>query len=215
MMGKEASWRKMLVSQPPIQRVDWWHQFESADRRTAEQFTHLPQMTGHGHELNYSSPMTLGWLYDFYESRLIRGCAMQTAFFTSGGSGLKDFGAPPDEIRWEIGRLGPGRSYSQDVPCISIRSTQTWPGAGPSKWQRFDIPYREWEVRDELPFACVDEFEERKWSDWIFNGTHWLAFDCERDGDEARSGRWSRSEGWRGAGMKAQSSGFSRAELPA
>ena len=156
--------------------------------------------------------MTLGWLYDFYESRLIRDCAIQTTFFTSGGSAINDPHASPQELRWETQPEATKRGFSLAVPRIAIRSTQIWPGGGPSRYQHFDVQAQAWDIRDELPFTPATEMEARKWNVYEGNGFQWLVLDCQRDDDEVGNARWSRSEGFERVRLRGVASGMSRGQ---
>lgn len=92
----EASWRGMYISQPPIQRLDWWHSFtceEKLPRRT-------DPVSGWGHQYEHNRPITIGMLWDLVECRLKRGCEAQVLYFLNGSSALED------ETALEIERLG-------------------------------------------------------------------------------------------------------------
>lgn len=64
---EEASWRNMLISQPPIRWLDWWHEWESSDRRSREGFPDSPVRRGRGHHQNNAEFVKMGALWDLNE----------------------------------------------------------------------------------------------------------------------------------------------------
>lgn len=207
---KEASWRRMTVTQPPIDRLDLFHNWECAGLASNGQ----PLLCGHGHEY-FDRPMTVGLLWDWIEARLTRECSLQITIFPEGCSSLDDPSAISRyEKGWELKRVArrPGRGFSSVKPRIRIRSFQTWPGEGPSVYQYFDVPGRAWKIQTELSFTPKSDTERRKYDAQRHNGFEWLIQDCRRDADPAstfETWRWSRSDAFEGARLHNTGCGWS------
>lgn len=199
---KEASWRRMLVTQPPIKALDWWHEWESANRQTEPRSSHLPVRAGTGHEqtLGYYY-ITLGMLWDILEPRLLRGCSAQVSFFVAAVSPDDDPTAGDAERMWFRKPRHPKQGSRAIVPRIRVRSQHVWPGDGPSVYQKFNVDTCSWECQDEWPLGPLP----RKFQNWLprngdsprhGDGVRWLVRDCMHD-DEEGSGRRSMSDGFR------------------
>lgn len=195
---KEASWRKMIISQPPITRLDWWHSWESFER--SRQYDH-PLLNGVGHEY-YNEPLTLGFLWDWIEARLVRGCSAQVTFFLAGHSTIHDPSALREEKGWDQ-RATPFalKKYAPTRPRLRVHSWQVWPGAAPSMYQEYDVAQRLWRIQDELPFVPETENQKSMYKVYNQNGWAWLLVDLRRDSkpDCVESmWRWSKSDGMDG-----------------
>lgn len=197
---EEASWRKMLVSQPPIRWLDWWHAWESSDRRSDERHPNIRMRRGEGHQQSNADLITMGALWDSLEGRLLRGCTVQVTFFPAGGSAEDD----PSAAEYEKECRRPGgvsaRGFSTALPRIRIHSRQVWPNEGPSIFQIFNVPEGVWEIHDELSFTPGTDRERRRWEVFDGDGTHWLTVDCRRDTKEA-NWRLSRSNACEGLSL--------------
>lgn len=193
---EEASWRKMLISQPPMQWVDCWHSWETADRRTdsEERFLHRPVRHGSGHFHGNTGSITLGALYDYLEARLARGCKAQATFYPQGGSAEQDPMASVWEKRWQS-REAPAKGFSTTLPRMNIYTHQVWPGEGPAMYQEYRVADKRWDIQDELPFVPDTDRERRKYEAYDGDGVSWLQIDCQRDSGDANR-RWSRADKW-------------------
>jgi len=165
---REASWRKMLVSQPPMKHLDWWHEWESSDRRRNGRATRYPVLCGDGHQQVSSDITTIGALWDMLEVRLLRGCTTQVTFFVAGGSAEDDPTASEREKEWEKDSKYRESEFTLDFPRIRVCSRQLWPGGGPSMYQRFDVQTGAWEIQDDLPFIPQTDSERRDYE--LYNG---------------------------------------------
>lgn len=203
---REASWRNMLLTQPPIRHLDWWHEWQSEDRNSEEQYSRHPITSGSGHErLFVEAGITLGILWDALESRLLRGCSIQVTFFVAGGSPDTDPSASDDERSWQRNTRAIQAGFGITLPRVRVRSWHVWPGKGPSVYQRFDVQTNIWEVQDELPFTPQTERERHRYSTLYANGVHWLTSDCDHDEEEINR-RWSRSDGFQRSRLHLHSS---------
>jgi hypothetical protein len=189
-MRTEASWRKMLLTQYPIQRIDWWHDWAAIDLDTN------PAMIGKGSAHRNDAFITLSMLWDIIEARLVRGCTLQVFMYPHGCPYLDD-PAIPDErktiTRKVIRSSGmPHTSYHNFMPRIGLKTIHQWT-VMPLKFQYFDVQDSCWRVEG-LPLPTEpqeEDFRGPQTNDG--NGTYWLNEDCKRD-REASNSRWSRSE---------------------
>lgn len=209
---REASWRRMLVSQPPIRQLDWWHQWECEARMTEQAYAHLPKVQGTGHEYNYKDNVTIGVLWDLIESRLLRECTTTLSFFVAGGSTLRDPAAFSKEKAMEsIPRLAARpRNVGLSIasPRVILRSTQVWPNEGPAFYnQRFNVQSRTWEIESQLPGGPATKEQERRYEVYDGNGYSWLSHDCTLD-EQDTNWRWSRSDAYQKSELKCLSSGW-------
>lgn len=183
----EASWRQMLLTQPPICQLDWWHTSDTAkciEGNTGSD----PIMSGDGHGRTYDKSVTLGMLWDMIEARLVRGCSCRMTLFLSGCPLADDPTASGSEKAW----AGARRGCVATAPRIRLDTHQEWT-VEPSMYQHFDAQQGSWNVEDELPWKPSTEDEGRRYEDWNSNCLIWLNEDCKRDGEES-SKRWSRSD---------------------
>ena len=208
---KEASWRGMLVAQPPIRWLDWWHEWECSDRRGKEGYPDSPLRHGRGHRQDRSNHLTIGMLWDIVEALLLRQCTTQVTFFPTGGFAGNDPSAGEQEKTWQRSSKLSEVGFTTTLPRIRICSRQIWPREGPAMWQRFNVPEGIWEVHDELGFTPGSEHQLRRLEMCDGNGTHWLVEDCRRDAEE-NNWRWSRSDAWDGLSFNGGSSSMSGGE---
>lgn len=188
----EASWRKMLITQPPIHQLDWWHTWDTA-KCTEGNIGSNPVMSGDGHGRTYDKTVTLGMLWDIIEARLTRGCSCQMTLFLSGCPIEDEPTASASQKSWaRIPGSRSRRGFVATAPRIRLDTHQEWI-VEPSMYQRFDVQQRSWNVEDELPWTPSTENERRRYEDWNGNGLVWLNEDCKRDG-EGSNRRWSRSD---------------------
>lgn len=206
---KEASWRNMFISQPPMHWIDCWHNWETADRRTDDgRFSHRPVRHGLGHFHANKDIITLGALYDYLEARLVRGCKAQVTFYPQGGSAEQDHMANVWEKRWQA-REAPAKGFSTTLPRINIYIHQVWPGEGPAMYQEYRVSERRWEIQDELPFVPDTDRERRRYEANDGDGVAWLQIDCQQDIKNS-NWRWSRAdepEEWSLQKIRARASG--------
>lgn len=181
---KEASWRRMLVSQPPISRLDWWHSWSSSSSTSG----------GWGHQdLPYD--LTLGHLWDLLESRLYRGCKARITYFPNGIDPEEDETAGEMEREWAADGESQHRGFAGDVPRVRLVTEQVWEGR-PRGDEKFDLKKREWVRGKQGPTSRHHAGD----------GFNVLREDCHSDrGKNAR--RWSRSEGFAFAEIHGESSG--------
>ena len=158
---KEASWRRMLISQPAITRLDWIYAFESSNHIALhEGYPSRPVLSGEGIAHQNFEALTLGLLWDFLESRLLRGCGVSVTYFLSGGSAYDDPSAGRHEKAWET---RPKSTPSEiTTPRLRVEFSQIWPGEGPEMWQKFHVAEMDWEIREELPFVPESEKQRRR-----------------------------------------------------
>jgi hypothetical protein len=199
----EASWRQMLVSQPPISRIDWWHEW-AVDSSVAGDIKSWVARTifnqdnlaacGWGHQDQDRQYVTLGMLWDLVESRLSRGCAVRVQYFPFGKTVEDDPYATTEERNW-IARGEPScRPYASTTPRVKIATQQIW-SRTPWSQAGFDMDSKQWvTMPQKRPTNNTDD------------GFNTLLTDCRyEDFDEPR---WSRSEGvnyWRS--LDGESSG--------
>lgn len=187
---REASWRKMLISQPPITHLDWGHLWKSD--------------TGRGsHHLDYSEVITIGKLWDWLEALLLRGCDAQLTIFPTGSTQRDEPFSGREEQDCVRHTRSSNAPFKPDTPRIRLMSHQTWPGEGPSVYERFNVQEREWEVSDALSFKpTVRQLRVYQWKDC--DGFWWLLVDCRRESSgDASSWRWSKSDAFQFVEMRS------------
>jgi hypothetical protein len=183
---EEASWRSMLVSQPPISRIDWWHEWVHDDSAAVDIVGSWPADSmldrddgpayGWGHQDVSQQCVTLGMLWDLVESRMVRGCTARVQFFLEGMAADADPDAHEEE-RYLIAENNPNRRpYGPTTPRVKITTRQfwskvPWTGAG------FDMEEREWvTMSDDRPHDYADD------------GFNALRYDCHYDDEQPA--RW-------------------------
>ena len=153
MIREGASWRKMLVSQPPIKRIDWWHEWihdrSAGDDNTGSWsssriFNQDPTAAqGWGHQEQSREYVTLGMLWDLVESRVTRGCAVRVQYFPYGKAVEEDEHATVEE-RSYIQRGNPdNRLYIPTTPRVKITTQQIW-GKVPWAGAGFNMKRKQW-----------------------------------------------------------------------
>jgi hypothetical protein len=185
---KNASWRKMLVSQPPIQRLDWWHEWKHVPTAAEDiqgwvarrVLVSRRRARGYGHETEYQA-VTLGMLWDLVESRIIRGCTARVQIFPRGKIVQDDEHATRGErettIQWTV-RDNP---LEANTPRVKIATDQIW-NKTPRKGAGFDFRNNKWASINPVRTTYVDR-----------DGFGILADDCVRDFEVER---WSKSDGF-------------------
>jgi hypothetical protein len=205
---REASWRKMLISQPPLKHLYWWHEWESSDRHRTERYSQYPILSGEGRQQVTSDTTTIGTLWDMLEARLLRGCISQVTFFVAGGSAEDDPTASEAEKEWGRETRSRKSEFSLDLPRVRVCSNQVWPGEGPAMYARFNVQVGAWEIHDELPFTPHTDRERQKYERKDGDGLFWLITDCMHDNEDV-NWRWSRSDGFENATIRRVSSSVS------
>jgi hypothetical protein len=198
----EASWRSMLVSQPPISRIDWWHRW-THDRSAAEDpgswiarrvFDHDSGAAyGWGHQDQSREFVTLGMLWDLVESRMTRGCTARVQFFLNGMSAENDLDATEEEKQWIAENNWSRRPYTPTQPRITIRTQQVWSKV-PWAHAGFDVKKKKW----------VSMPLKRRTKHYAGDGFNILRSECHYDYEGKR---WSKSEGFRWVELDGESSG--------
>jgi hypothetical protein len=208
MIRQGASWRNMLVSQPPIKRIDWWHEWihdRSATDNTGSWsssriFDLDPTAAqGWGHEDQNREYVTLGMLWDLVESRVTRGCAVRVQYFPHGKAVEEDEHATVEE-RSFIQEGHPGRRlYTSTTPRVKITTQQIW---GRIPWARagFDMIGKQWlTMTTDRPF------------DHTGDGFSVLRSDCQYDlsykTKPPKGTRWSKSKEFRWNCLDGESHG--------
>lgn len=149
----EASWREMLVSQPPIRRLDWWHYWRTEDEESNAQYSMQDVPRGWGHQDSNGSSVTIGMLWDLIEARLKRGCQAQVLYFPKGSSVHEDETAGEVEREWEIDGSNQHRGFTTTLPRVKILTNHAWPGVEPEKCMKFSIEEDTWVSRMEVPLV--------------------------------------------------------------
>jgi hypothetical protein len=197
---EEASWRDMLVSQPPISRIDWWHQW-----------THNPDLAedagswcahgvfsgddeaacGWGHQDLDGKYVTLGMLWDLVEGRMARGCTARVQFFLDGLSAEADPDAHEEEKRWFAENDLSRRPYGIATPRVKISTQQVW---NKVPWAKagFDMAAQKWVTMQDRP----DYYDG--------DGFNVLRADCHYDHHAAR---WSQNDAFQWTELTGESSG--------
>jgi hypothetical protein len=202
----KASWRKMLVSQPPICRLDWWHNWVHDRSVVGSVGSWLASRVssrdgeaanGWGHQDLNGQHVTLGMLWDLVESRLTRGCFTRVQFFPRGKLVSDDEHATFRERnhggRWITGHRLP-KEPGWLEPRVKITTQQVWKRI-PWKCAGFHMQAQQWvTMRNKRP-----EYYEG-------DGFNTLWADCTYDGPSLP--RWSMSEGFRWTGLNGESSGL-------
>ncbi|EAT80970.1 hypothetical protein HBH56_164270 [Parastagonospora nodorum] len=194
---REASWRKMLVSQPPISRIDWWHEWAHDRSGIAGSWFARRIFNGSsggwGHQDQSREFVTLGMLWDLVESRMTRGCSARIQFFLEGLSVEQDPDAHEQERQWIAQNDWSRRPYGSKTPRVKITTEQVWkklPWAGAG----FDMERQEWVT---MP--------KQRPTYYAGDGFNTLLLDCHYDGKGPS--RWSRSDGFQWKALNGESSG--------
>lgn len=214
----EASWRGMYVSQPPIQRLDWWHSFtceETLPRRTEP-------ISGWGHQYEHDRPITIGMLWDLVECRLKRGCEAQVVYFPNGSSAFGDETALEIERYWESDLTDCHHGYTTSMPRVKISTHHVWPGTGPNNSMKFNMQKGAWE-RIHCQYHRYPDDDDDDDDDYPFqhqvdsccqcgcpiiyfrDGFNWMRQDCRADLREGM--RWSKADEFRWPEICGDSSG--------
>jgi hypothetical protein len=202
----EASWINMLVSQPPICRLDWWHNW-AHDRSfvgnvgswLASRVSHRDgeAANGWGHQDLKGQHVTLGMLWDLVESRLTRGCTTRVQFFPRGKLAMNDEHATFREISQgsrESTGLRPKYDINWMEPRVKITTQQVW-NRVPWKCAGFNMQTQQWVT---MRYKRPEYYEG--------DGFNTLLADCTYDGPSLP--RWSMSGGFRWTGLDGESSGL-------
>jgi hypothetical protein len=196
----EASWRNMLVSQPPISRIDWWHQWTHHHAAAKDPGSWIARRVfnhnsgaahGWGHQEKGYGFVTLGMLWDLVESRMTRGCTARVQFFLNGMTAENDPNATEEEKEWAAENDESRRPYIPNQPRITIRTQQVWSKV-PWAHAGFDTKKQEWVS---MPL---------KRRNYAGDGFNILRSDCGYDHEEKR---WSKSDGFRWMELIGESSG--------
>jgi hypothetical protein len=197
---EEASWRNMLVCQPPISRIDWWHEWVHDDPGNTGSWPASSVLDGDdgpaygwGHQDDSRQYVTLGMLWDLVESRMVRGCTARVQFFLEGIAADADPDAHEEE-RYLIAENNTSRRpYGPTTPRVKITTRQVWSkvpwtGAG------FDMEARKWVTMcEDRPRDCADD------------GFNALREDCHHDHEQPA--RWSRSDAFAWLELRGEASG--------
>jgi hypothetical protein len=221
----EASWREMLVSQPPLRSIDWWHEWlydenatdDDASGATRRGFSEeAVDVDGWGHQDQSREYVTLGMLWDLVEGRLARGCLVRVHYFLEGKAVEDDPFATEAERRY-IAANDSQRRYEPSTPRVKISTQQIW---NKVPWNKagFDMTARQWV---DMPLRA----EHVAYGD----GFNALRADCKEDWrwlydptpKERKSGQWrnqrhrfSQSERFRWYELGGESSGMVGRDQP-
>lgn len=203
---REASWRNMLVSQPPIRRIDWWHEWLH-DRSVAEKAGSWiarrmfnrdgTAANGWGHQDQSREYITLGMLYDLVESRLARGCLVRVQYFLRGKAVEDDPFATSNEQMLMTQGDRSRRPYTDTIPRVKITTLQVW-NKKPWSEAGFDMEEQQWVT---MP--------KRRPAYYAGDGFNVLAADCYYDRSNGGC-RFSKSDGFRWTGLDGEGSGHYR-----
>ncbi|PSN63510.1 hypothetical protein BS50DRAFT_461933, partial [Corynespora cassiicola Philippines] len=189
----EASWRRMLVSQPPIRRLDWWHSWIDAHCYNTEQGGHdCHRFTdGSGHQ-DYHGDVTLGMLWDLVEGRLVRGCTATVKYFPYGQA-VPKFNRIEDRVEREerIWKQDGQRRFTSKTPRIKIQTYQTW-NYSPRPTEGFNMATKMWEKNSGNRKCTASD------------GFNVLRGDCASE--HRNPPRWSKSEGYQWGEIDGESS---------
>ncbi|KAF1818053.1 uncharacterized protein K489DRAFT_385321 [Dissoconium aciculare CBS 342.82] len=185
-----ASWRKMLLSQPPIAHLDWWHNWVS----------HAGE--GFGHR-DYPEVVRLGMLWDGLEAFLSRGCSVRILLYPTGMAILEDPCTTRAEKRWPYHSESQDQIPQPDMHRIKIKNYLNWDGNSPAIWNEFSARRQEWgNLTPDIPFS-PEEQEREKWRDNDGDGYWWRLDACQRDQNgDASSWRWSKSDAFQWIEMR-------------
>jgi hypothetical protein len=182
-----ASWRNMLVSQPPISRLDWWHEWTHKCAFTKDEDLGYDNhhARGWGHQYSYEYPITLGLLWDIVEGRLARGCSALVQFFPDGMNVDDDAHAHEQERQLIADNDPRRRPYLPDQSRIVLRTNHAMSEDSLEGTQCILSLPKLKESMDEHEQGCPATSED---------GFNMLRKDCQTD---LRMGpRWAKSEGF-------------------
>jgi hypothetical protein len=221
----EASWREMFVSQPPIERIDWWHEWlydedatnDDVSGDTRREFSEeYVEVDGWGHQDHDREFVTLGMLWDLVEGRLARGCLVRVHYFLDGKA-VEDDPFATEAERRHIAEGNNQRPYEPSTPRVKISTQQIWNKIPWSK-SGFDMTTRLWV---EMPHrgehhSFGDGFNALR-SDcqedlrWLYNPTP-----KQRRSKQYRERRYrfSQSKAFRWAELDGESSGMIGRDQP-
>lgn len=209
-MRAEASWRGMLVSQPPVERIDWWHEW-MYDQNVPDVYLFEAtigrgndgeeDIDGWGHQDLDREFVTLGMLWDLVESRLARGCLARVHYFLDGKA-VEDDPSAIEEERGYIAEEDRGqRQYTSSTPRVKITTQQIWNNI-PWRNAGFDMKTQPWidmpQNRHQITFG---------------DGFNALRADCNQDW-ASENYRFSRSDGFGRAELMGESSGIVSIDEP-
>lgn len=200
-MHKKASWRNMLVSQPPISRIDWWHEWVH-DRSIVGTIgswmarrvfsRDVVAANGWGHQDQSRQYVTLGMLWDLVESRLTRGCTARVQLFPRGKTVEEDQHATIQEKEWIAEDECDRRQFDPTTPRVKITTQQIWSRV-PWSGAGFDMQSQQWvTMRKKRPTYYAGD------------GFNTLLVDCNQD--DRHNPRWSKSDGFCWNGLDGESS---------
>lgn len=200
---EEASWRGMLISQPPIKRIDWWHEWTynpsttqgvepTSTRGALDQ--EETSSDGWGHQDQSREYVTLGMLWDLVESRLTRGCLTRVQYFLHGSAVQDDPFATTEERSWIAGGDRSRRPYTPRTPRVKITTQQVW-ARRPWREAGFDMQAQQW----------VSMHAERA-AHYTGDGFNILRSDCGCDRSNGAS-RFSKSDGFFWEELDGEASG--------
>ncbi|KAH8888962.1 hypothetical protein GQ53DRAFT_825732 [Thozetella sp. PMI_491] len=196
---REASWRRMLVCQPNMARLDLWYRWRLASdpsmwhTRTTPEWRYFDPAKSKD---PWHKSITLGMLWDIIEARLKRQCATRVYWFHGGMAIRADPEALPEERTWQYWARGSSADISKnDLPRVKIVVSQTWRLDPLHMNLKFNFAQDRWEMAkderlDKYPFrGRAYEILERD-----------IGFDVleRRFGHGYLDGnpRWSKSEGF-------------------
>lgn len=199
----EASWREMLVSQPPMSRIDWWHEWthdQPVVGNVSSWLAHIvfnqdrgPPATGWGHQDQSREYVTLGMLWDLVESRATRGCNVRVQYFPHGKAVEEDQYATSEEKHFIAEGDRRRRPYTPTTPRVKIVTKQIW-NRVPWSGAGFDVEARQW----------VTMAQERP-TYYAGDGFNTLRADCHYD--HSNKPRWSKSDSFRWGELDGEASG--------
>ncbi|KAF2992982.1 hypothetical protein E8E13_000283 [Curvularia kusanoi] len=141
----------MQVSQPPLTRVDWWHEWLLDPNVTDEDVEWAArrgfnddqvEVDGWGHQDRAQNFVTLGLLWDLVEGRLARNCLARVQYFLEGKA-VEDDAFATEAERDFAARDDSQRPFTQSKPRVKISTQQIW-NKVPWSDAGFDMAAQRW-----------------------------------------------------------------------
>ncbi|KAK4610505.1 hypothetical protein CLAFUW4_14066 [Fulvia fulva] len=193
---KDALWRRMLVCQPPINRLGWWHQWKTSPVPSEEnEDTYADPFNvskGWGHQDLSNKPVTLAMVWDMVEARLFRGCRAKVLYYPHDSKHIEDRAILAIEQAAQMADRD--QANLSEVPRVMIHTAQVW-SRRPTGHERFSETKRDWTIPEVVQL--------RKIHPLAGDGFNILRADCLRNdttprpcipGTSSQATRWSQSE---------------------
>ncbi|EME44575.1 hypothetical protein DOTSEDRAFT_129701 [Dothistroma septosporum NZE10] len=192
----EASWRRMLVCQPPVSRLGWWHQWKTSPIPSEENEDSYADpfnvSKGWGHQDLRRKLVTMAMVWDIVEARLSRGCRARVTYHLHGSDNVDDHSVLAIEQAAHM--ANPEESNLSEVPRVMIHTVQVW-SRRPTGYEHFSRMKFDWYIPKDVQL--------RKYNPFNGDGFNTLRTDCLRDigaarpflhGTPAPTKRWSQSD---------------------